>query len=247
MITLYNRDYKELDIKEKSQNLILIDPPYGKTKCDWDKPFDEKEMWGFISKIILDNGVVAIFGQEPFSTNIRCSNKNMYRYDWYWIKNNATNPFLARKRPMRVVENIMIFYNKQPVYNPQMRKGKPYIWNSKRTKGEAGGIYLCDDKPIINNGDRFPIDTLFIKQERGLHPTQKPVEILEYIIKTYTNENDNVIDFCMGSASTGIAALNLNRNFIGNDKYIDKYNISKERLLNHIQQNNIKCEVIFNK
>ena len=158
------------------------------------------------------------------------SNIKNYKYDWVWKKPNSTTPNLAKIQPMRIYELISVFYKKQPTYNPQMREGKPYTWNSKRSGGEASNIQYTQDKAIVNTGTRYPINVLEFGQERGLHPTQKPVPLLEYLVKTYTNEGDLILDNCMGSGSTGVACKNLNRNFIGIELDENYFNIAKERI-----------------
>lgn len=218
-------------IDSASKKLILIDPPYGKTDCEWDKRLDIDAFWKEHNRIIQDNGVIAVFGQEPFSTEMRMANIKNYRYDWYWVKPNGTNPFAAKKRPMDVVENIMIFYKKAPLYNPQMREGKPYVWDSKRSGGDAGGIKFEKDKPIHNPGVRYPINILNFRPQRGLHPTQKPIELIKYIILTYTNEGDCVLDSTMGSGTTGEACVKLNRGFIGVEKDEKIFKIAYDRIL----------------
>ena len=218
------------DISDKSIDLILCDLPYGTTQCKWDViiPFDA--LWEQYNRIIKDRGAIVLFGVEPFSSILRMSNIKNYKYDWVWKKPNATTPNLAKIQPMRIYELISVFYKKQPTYNPQMREGKPYTWNSTRSGGEASNIKYAEDKAIVNTGTRYPINVLEFKQERGLHPTQKPVPLLEYLIKTYTNEGDTVLDNCMGSGSTGVACRNTNREFIGMELDEKYFNIAKERI-----------------
>ena len=219
------------DIEDKSIDMILCDLPYGTTNCKWDTivPFDN--MWNQYNRIIKNNGAIILFGNEPFSSMVRTSNIKNYKYDWKYIKNNGTGFLNAKKQPLRVVEDIMVFYKKQPIYNPQMRIGTPYVWNSKRGQSEAYNKHNLISNEIVNEGTRYPINTLEYKQERGLHPTQKPVDLLEYLIKTYTNENDIVLDNCMGSGSTGVACKNTNRLFIGIELDNTYFNLAKDRIL----------------
>ena len=232
MIDLKQGDCLELmkEIPDNSIDMILCDLPYGTTACKWDSviPFDK--LWKQYNRIIKNNGAIVLFGAEPFSSCLRMSNIKNYKYDWVWKKPNSTTPNLAKIQPMRIYELISVFYKKQPTYNPQMREGKPYTWNSKRSGGEASNIQYAQDKAIVNTGTRYPINILEFGQERGLHPTQKPVPLLEYLIKTYTNEKETVLDNCMGSGSTGVACKNLNRNFIGIELDENYFNIAKERI-----------------
>lgn len=232
MIDLKQGDCLELmkEIPQKSIDLILCDLPYGTTACKWDSVIPFEPLWKQYNRIIKNNGAIVLFGAEPFSSALRMSNIKNYKYDWVWKKPNSTTPNLAKIQPMRIYELISVFYKKQPTYNPQMREGKPYTWNSKRSGGEASNIQYAQDKAIVNTGTRYPINILEFGQERGLHPTQKPVPLLEYLIKTYTNEKETVLDNCMGSGSTGVACMNTNRNFIGYELDENYFNIAKERI-----------------
>lgn len=224
------------DIPDKSVDLILCDLPYGTTKCNWDTLIPFNPLWEQYNRIIKDNGAVALFGSEPFSSALRMSNIKNYRYDWIWKKERGTGHLLAKKKPLNDYENIMLFYKKQPTYNPQMRVGKPY----KCKQGYTGQTYTKLDgndnqrfgpddreKEIVtdNVGLRYPLRVIEFNKDRDkLHENQKPVALLEYIIKTYTNEGETALDNTMGSGSTGIACLKTNRNFIGieqDDKYFE--------------------------
>ena len=232
--TLYNGDCLEIMDKLIEEGVvfdaIITDPPYGATSCKWDSviPFDK--MWDRINKLIKPNGAIVLFGNEPFSSALRMSNIKHYRYDWKWVKPNATTPSLAKIQPMRRYEDIIIFYKNKGIYNPQFSKGKPYTWNSKRTKGEATNIKYKKDNPIDNKGVRYPTNILEFNQERGLHSTQKPIPLLQYLVKTYTNENDCVLDFTFGSCSTGVACLNTNRKFIGIELDKEYFEIGVKRM-----------------
>ena len=223
---MFNGDCLELmkDIPDKSIDMILCDLPYGTTQAKWDEiiPFDN--LWDIYNRVIKDNGAIVLFGSEPFSSKLRMSNLKMYKYDWIWQKPNGTGFLNAKKQPLRVYENICVFYKKQPTYNPQMRKGEPYIWNSKRGQSESYNKHDEINHKIENAGERFPVNILDFKQERGLHPNQKPIELLEYLINTYTHEGEVILDNTMGSGSTGVAAMNLHRKFIGielDEKYFE--------------------------
>lgn len=192
-------------------------------------------MWSYLNKLIKPNGAIVLFGSEPFSSALRMSNIKNYKYDWVWDKVNLyTGALLSGKRPMKRHENILIFYKKQPTYNRQWRSGKPYTM-TRNVKGV--GEYADNSiKRIktINKGKYNPCSILEIKgdikSEKGLHPTQKPVALMEYLIKTYTNETETVLDFTMGSGSTGVACKNTNRNFIGIELDKGYYDIACERL-----------------
>ena len=230
-------------IFDKNIDLVLTDPPYGTTACKWDSVIPFEPMWNQLKRVIKDNGCIALFGSEPFSSALRMSNIKQFKYDWIWQKDNGTGFANAKKQPLRKYENISIFYNKRSIYNPQMRIGKPYkIKSGKRNKSTetlSGKKLQKNNKSNIasyyrsenhNNGTRYPINIIDFKRERGLHPTQKPLALLEYLIKTYTNENDTVLDFTMGSGSTGVACKNLNRNFIGIELDQEYFDIAKQRI-----------------
>jgi site-specific DNA-methyltransferase (adenine-specific) len=221
---------KMKEIDAESIDLILTDPPYGTTQCKWDSiiPFDL--MWKELKRIIKDNGCIALFGSEPFSSYLRTSNIKWFKYDWIWNKKNIGNPLIAKYQPLRQHEIITIFYNKSCNYYPiktnldikrdwkQYNKtdlhGKVNVGVSGKTKGKY-------PKSIIEFSNAV---------RKKLHPTQKPVALLEYLIKTYTNENDIVLDFTMGSGSTGIAAKNLNREFIGIELDPSYFKIAEARI-----------------
>lgn len=215
---------------------IITDPPYGTTACKWDSviPFDE--MWKKINKIIKPNGAVVLFGSEPFSSYLRMSNIKNYKYDWKWIKNIKTNFQHAHRQPLRQYETITVFYRKQCTYNPQKTHG--HTPTQKATKSTNGNLlYQTKERPTYEGGstDRFPSNILYydvVDIKKRAHPTQKPVPLLEYLIKTYTKENDTVLDFTMGSGSTGVACLNTNRKFIGIELDEEYFNIAKERIEN---------------
>ena len=213
---------------------IITDPPYGTTACKWDNVIPFADMWLRLNKLIKPNGVIVLFGSEPFSSYLRISNIKNYKYDWIWEKTIGTNFMNVKKMPNRSYEKISVFYSKLPTYNPQMREGKPYKDNrtiDTRTKTEALGSrakYIKQD----NNGERYPNGTINIssRNNKPVHPTQKPVALMEYLIKTYTNENETVLDFTMGSGTTGVACKNLNRKFTGIELDENYFNIAKDRI-----------------
>ena len=231
-MTLLQGDCLELmkQVPDKSVDLILCDLPYGTTSCKWDVVIPFEDLWKQYNRIIKDNGAIVLFGNEPFSSHLRMSNLKNYKYDWVWDKKRGSNFATVKIRPFNSFENIMVFYKKQPTYNPQMWKSTPYTCKQGYV-GEAKQTGLHKQDVItVNNGDRYPLTILSFSKETGLHPTQKPVALLEYLIKTYTNEGDTVLDNCMGSGSTGVACKNTNREFIGMELDEKYFNIAKERL-----------------
>tara|TARA_A100001201_G_C4072775_1_gene196356 strand:+ start:309 stop:1019 length:711 start_codon:yes stop_codon:yes gene_type:complete len=217
-------------LSDKSIDFILTDPPYGTTDCKWDSIIPFEPMWKELKRIIKDNGCIALFGSEPFSSHLRLSNLDWFKYDWYWNKKQGTGFLNAKKYPLKNIEIISIFCKKPHKYNPQMRTGKPYTIK----KGGGTQVYHKDSEPVIitvNKGYRYPLTLLeFNRDKSRIHPTQKPVALLEYLIKTYTYENDIVLDFTMGSGSTGVACKNTNRDFIGIELDQNYFNIAKERI-----------------
>ena len=235
MIKLLQGDCLELmkDIPDKSIDMILCDPPFGTTRCKWDSIIPFEPLWEQYNRIIKANGAICLFSQMPFTASLVMSNPKMFRYEWIAEKSMATGFLNAKHMPLKCHENICIFYKKLPTYNPQMTKGKPY--NIKRRDCEAQYLGNFENIETKNEGTRCPRDILkdLWKPYCGgklFHPTQKPVPLLEYLIKTYTNEGETVLDNCMGSGSTGVACVNTNRNFIGIELDEKYFNIAKERI-----------------
>ena len=230
-MTLLQGDCLELmkDIPDKSINLILCDLPYGTTQNKWDTviPFDK--LWEQYKRIIKDNGAILLFSQMPFGANLIMSNPKMFRYEWIWEKEYITGFLNAKRMPLKKHENILVFYKKLPTYNPQGLKdleNPKYIINTTKSTnyGKCYGNYTQEKTG-------YPTDIIkYGKDKENLHPTQKPVALLEYLIKTYTNEGDTVLDNCMGSGSTGVACVNTNREFIGMELDENYYKIACERL-----------------
>ena len=214
-------------------DLVLTDPPYGTTACKWDNVIPFEPMWECFNGLSKERTPVVLFGSEPFSSHLRLSNIEHYRYDWKWNKKKPSSPLIAKIQPLRIMEDIMVFYKKSKQYYPVMRKGKPRVdKKSLQPNGEAYGGKIIERGYNNPNGLYFPVNLLSISnanQNNKLHPTQKPVELLEYLIKTYTNEEDLVLDCCMGSGSTGVACLQTNRNFIGIELDEKYYEIAKMR------------------
>lgn len=237
---IYNQDCLEgmKYIDDKSIDMILCDLPYGTTKCKWDTiiPFDK--LWEQYNRIIKDNGAIILFGTEPFSSNLRISNIKYFRYDWIWEKDRHANFLFANKQPLKKHENICVFYKKQPTYNPQMTKGKPnHKMFSKDDEIKTQYKELMNQEVDLTqnkqDGLKYPSTVQFFKcLSRGvnIHPTQKPLDLCEYLIKTYTNEGDLVLDNCMGSGTTAIACINTNRKYIGFEKEEKYWQLANERI-----------------
>ena len=229
------------DIPDKSVDMILCDLPYGTTKCAWDVIIPFQDLWNEYLRIAKEDACIALFGQEPFSSLLRTSNISMYKYDIYWEKERLTNINQVKRRVGKTVETISIFYNKQCTYNPQMlvHKGKPV--SHKVKSGRLGKLTDSQNKQVreyIDTGYRYPTQVWKYQRDcltSNLHPTQKPIALIETLIRTFTDEGDTVLDCCMGSGSTGIACINTGRGFIGielEDKY---YKIAENRIKNHVQ------------
>ena len=229
-------------IFDKNIDLVLTDPPYGTSACKWDSIIPFEKMWKELKRIIKKEGSIVLFGTEPFSSNLRLSNADWFKYDWIWEKPNGANFLVANYQPLKVHEIISIFgnaptsysKNKPMLYNPQETIGKAYKQTSGKQKTEKENSTVrskIEQVVTENKGTRKPKTIIqFSNDKEKLHPTQKPVALLEYLIKTYTNENDTVLDFTMGSGSTGVACKNLNRNFIGIEKDEKYFDIAKQRI-----------------
>ncbi len=223
---IYNMDCLEgmKFIPDKSIDMILCDLPYGMTACKWDTviPFDE--LWKRYNRIIKDNGAIVLFSRQPFTSQLIISNLKMYRYELIWQKEQATNVLHIKKQFGQATENIEVFYKHQPTYNPQMVKTDKPV---KSNGGNSSRTY--NNQTFIGSDEvryeKYPLNVLTFKRDKtGLHPTQKPVALFEYLIKTYTNEGETVLDNCMGSGTTAIACMNSKRNYIGfelDKKYFD--------------------------
>jgi DNA modification methylase len=251
MIDLQHGDCLDLmeNIPDKSIDMILCDPPYGKISCKWDTIIPFEELWGQYKRIIKDHGCIALFGSEPFSSRLRMSNIKMYKYDWIWHKNMTSGFALAKKQPMRNHEIISIFYQKQCKYfpikekrdlNKNSAKRMDYSFNTEKgVNKQQNGIkkikFVPEDKFLSYPKTIKKFNCVSTSSRDRKHPTQKPVEILKYFIRTYTLEGEVVLDNCMGSGSTGVACVNLDRNFIGMEKEKKYFNIAQKRINDAIQ------------
>lgn len=220
----------EQDIK---MDMILTDIPYGTTQCKWDSVIPFESMWERINKLIKNNGCIALFGSEPFSSMLRCSNIKNYKYDWYWDKIRGVGFLNAKKQPMKSIETISIFYNKPCTYNPQMREREKSRVSKNNNSQEVYG--KAQDNFVGKKLDKkYPVTLLTYsksaKEEMMYHSSQKPIDLLEYLILTYTNENETVLDFTMGSGSTGVACINANRNFYGIELDDTYFEIANKRI-----------------
>jgi len=233
---------------DKSVDMILCDLPYGTTPASWDSRIPMQELWKQYERLIKDDGAIVLTAQQPFTSLLINSNIKMYKYNWIWEKENGTNFLNSKFQPLKITEDICVFgrgatsFVKNGLnmkYNPQMNEGKAYTCksgnqksNSAVVRGGKGGRKDVSGHVTVNNGKRYPKNLIKISRDKDkVHPTQKPVALMEYLIKTYTNEGDLVLDNCMGSGTTGVACKNLNRDFIGIEMNKDYFEIARDRIL----------------
>lgn len=249
MIQLYKGDCLEVmkQIPDKSVDMILCDLPYGTTACKWDTviPFDK--LWKQYNRIIKDNGAIVLFGQEPFSTHLRMSNINDWRYDYVWVKQKGTDFANANKKPLKYHELIHVFYKRRPTFNIQwverksdrVKQAQKNNYKGFRVYGDSMPCNSAETSIDFNKYDPhkkrqgsviYCPSVVSNSKEKQPHPTQKPVFLMELMIKTYSNENDTVLDNCMGSGTTGVACKHLNRNFIGIELDPNYFEIAKNRI-----------------
>lgn len=232
---IYNEDCLEgmKKIPDHSIDFILSDLPYGTTKCKWDSIIPFVPLWQEYERIIKPNSAIALFGSEPFSSSLRMSNIEHYKYDWNWVKSKASGFFNAKKMPMKNHEQIMVFgYGTTPYY-PQGTISGTYKNFRKAKLNKGDDVYGTEREFEVSRVGNYPKSTIYFSNPSGkghLHPTQKPVDLLEYLILTYTQKGAIVLDSCVGSGSTAIACLNTDRNYIGFELDKDYYDISCERL-----------------
>lgn len=252
-ISLNEGDCLELmkNIPDKSVHLILCDLPYGTTNCKWDSIIDLPQLWGQYDRIIKDNGVICLTAQTPFDKVLGASNLKLLRYEWIWEKTQATGHLNAKKMPMKAHENILIFYKNTPTYNPQKTKGhdrKVSTAHHKRNTN-TGLIYgKCDSFSDYDSTERYPRSVQVFssdKQKLNLHSTQKPIALIEYFIKTYSNEGDVVLDNAVGSGTTPVGCVNLNRNCIAIDIEPSFYQISKDRIMQRFLELEISLNNLY--
>lgn len=242
---LLNGDCYELLklIPNNSVDMILTDPPYGQTPLEWDKSIDLNALWYHIRGICKPNACICIFAQEPFASHLRLSNLSWYKYDWYWKKERPTNIFQVKRRPAKYVENICVFYKELPIYNQEK-----VVHEGKKVSNSVNGfmtktVSSNELKPVeyVDDGTRYQCEILKFNRDvrtENLHPTQKPVALLEYLIKTYTNKDQVILDMFMGSGSTGVACIKQQRKFIGIELDESYFNIAKSRIeKNHNELN----------
>jgi len=218
-------------LTDNSVDMVLVDLPYGTTACKWDSIIPLDKLWEQYNRICKKDGAMVFTAAQPFTTILAASNLENFRYEWIWEKPQGTNPMNVKVMPLKSHENILVFYRKKPVYNPQMWYSTPYSGFSSNTS-KIGEVYGSAKSKHRDNpeGSRYPKTVLKFKQEKGLHPTQKPVEMMEYLIKTYSNEGDVILDNTMGSGTTGVACVNTNRNFIGIEMEENYYKIAEQRI-----------------
>lgn len=218
------------EIPDGVVDMILCDLPYGTTACAWDSvlPFDQ--LWKEYCRVTKSNAAIVLTASQPFTTALIASNYADFRYSWVWEKEQGVNFLLAKKQPLKVHEDVCVFYRTAPNYNPQMTVGKPYV-SGKGTSGDVTSNVVKIQTQ--NNGTRYPRSIQFFKRQTGFHPTQKPVALFEYLIKTYTNESELILDNTAGSGTTAIAAINTNRKWICIEKDEDYANKAIERIRNH--------------
>jgi site-specific DNA-methyltransferase (adenine-specific) len=237
-------------ISDQSINMILCDLPYGTTQCKWDSvlPFDK--LWAQYQRIIKPNGAIVLFGAQPFTSVLISSNLKLFKYTWVWEKSKATGFLNAKRRPLVAHEDIMVFCDGTPPYYPIMSEGTPYDKGVRKDQ-TGDDVYGKFDQAHIKNesGQRYPRSVVYFKtaesEGKTFHKTQKPVALLEYLIRTYTNEGETVLDNCFGSGSTTIAAINSKRNFIGFELDANYYELAKNRVNQYIIEHNL--QEVYNK
>lgn len=224
-------------IADKSIDMILCDLPYGQNKhLSWDFIIPFKPLWEQYERIIKDNGAIVLTATQPFTSVLVMSNPKLFKYELIWLKTRPSNVFNAKKQYMKWHENILVFYKKLPTYNPKMKEGKPYVVHHKKKQDRSKGIYgktgEVENHVSVNSGLYYPKTIIEISNPnyKSLHPTQKPVELFRYLIRTFSNENDLILDNCLGSGTTVISAIDEKRHYIGIENSEEYYNIAKERI-----------------
>lgn len=251
--TIYNEDclVGMQRIQDSSIDCIICDLPYGTTGCKWDKVLDFDRLWSQYKRIIKEDGAIVLFSQQPFTSLLISSNIEMYRYSWLWVKDNASNFIISHLQPLRLTEDICVFGklyattrkdNRNLRYYPQMRTGfnaYKIVSGKQKTDSSAirGGRAKEGGFESVSDGSRYPINLLYFNRDADKqHPTQKPVALIEYLIRTYTKQGDTILDNCIGSGTTAVAAINTNRHYIGFELNKDYYNIATERVKRTLQE-----------
>jgi len=226
-------------IPDGSVDMVCTDPPFGTTDCKWDSVIPFEPMWAQLKRIVKPNGAIVIMAQTPFDKMLGASNIADLRYEWIWQKESGSGHLNAKKAPMKNHENALVFYTVPPTYNPQMRIGfNPYTRAQGKTKSQNYGSQTKSQNYgsqtgviTISNGERYPLSVLeFARDKNKTHPTQKPVALMEYMLRTYTNAGETVLDFTMGSGTTGVAAANTARRFIGIEIDADYFAVAQSRI-----------------
>lgn len=222
------------EIPDGVVDLLLVDLPYGTTACSWDLIIPLEKLWEQYNRICKKNAAMVFTASQPFTTTLIASNIENFKYNWVWVKPQGVDPFMAKKRPLNNIEDILVFCKGKLPYFPQLEKGTAYsITRDKKPRIKETNAAVMKETTTVNEGTRLPKRTLHFKQQKGLHPTQKPVELFEYLIKTYTNEGELVLDNCAGSGTTAIAAENTGRKWICVERDVEYATKAVERIKNH--------------
>jgi DNA modification methylase len=233
---VYNMDCLEgmKMIPDKSIDMILCDLPYGTTQCKWDTVIPFEPLWGQYKRVIKDNGAIVLTSSQPFTSALIMSNPNWFKYSWVWEKSKATGFLNAKKRPLVAHEDICVFYKKPPLYNPQMTSGDSYNKGIRKKQTDDDVYGKFNQVEVKSEGARYPRSVQYFKtaesEGKTIHKTQKPIALFEYLIKTYTNEGEIVLDNCMGSGTTALACINTKRNFIGFELDSVYFKLANERI-----------------
>lgn len=236
MINLMLGDCLDLlpELANNSVDAVICDPPYGTTVCKWDSVIPFVPMWAELKRIIKPRGAIVLFGSQPFTSALVMSNVKWFRYEWVWKKARASGHLDANRKPLKAHESVCVFYEQQPTYNPQKVPGAPYAVNGKRASHEVYGQAYRTAVDKEYDGWRYPVSVISLSQGANsierYHPTQKPVALLSYLIRTYTNEGDTVLDFCFGSGTTGVACVETGRSFIGIERDEHYFSVGQQRI-----------------
>lgn len=216
---------------DKSVDMVLCDLPYGTTRCSWDTVIPLDKLWSEYKRVC--KGAIVLTAAQPFTSFLVTSGIDLYRYSWVWEKSKATGFLNSKKRPLVAHEDVLVFSENTPVYYPQMSTGLPYDKGVRKAQTKDDVYNFFNQVEVKSSGERYPRSVIYFttaEREGGYHKTQKPVALMEYLIKTYSNEGDTVLDNCMGSGTTGVACKSLGRNFIGIEKEEKYFNIAKDRI-----------------